>query len=244
MSSRADLGMAREELAQARSVVALTGAGISAESGVPTFRGQDGLWRNYSATDLATPQAFARDPRLVWEWYQWRRGLIAKTTFNAGHAALARLEAGTTDFLLVTQNVDGLHRSAGSQALIEIHGNIWITRCTGCGERREDRRLDMELPPGCQCGGLLRPDVVWFGEQLELAALNRAQDACLSCDLMLVVGTSAVVQPAASFPMLAKQKGAKIIEVNLEGTPLSSWADYSFFDRASLVLPQLILPQS
>ena len=243
MAIGTDIDRAREELARAESIVALTGAGISAESGVPTFRGQDGLWRNYSATDLATPEAFASDPRLIWDWYQWRRELIAKTTFNAGHSALVRLEAGAADFLLITQNVDGLHKSAGSKALIEIHGNIWTTRCTGCGEIREDRRLDMGLPPRCRCGGLLRPDVIWFGEALDAAAMSKAQAACARCDLMLVVGTSAVVQPVASFPLLAKQNGAKVMEVNLERTPISSWADYSFFDKASLVLPRLVLPQ-
>ena len=155
----------REWLRAASSVAALTGAGISAESGIPTFRGAGGLWRQFRPEDLATPEAFARDPRLVWEWYEWRRKLIASAQPNPGHVALVELEKSKPQFTLITQNVDGLHERAGSRKVLKLHGDIWISRCTGCGrERREEERGPEELPPRCECGSRLRPGVVWFGE--------------------------------------------------------------------------------
>ena len=164
---------AGQRLRAARRVVALTGAGISAESGVPTFRGPGGLWRQYRPEDLATPEAFARDPRLVWEWYAWRRETIAPLRPNAAHDALVALEKRTPEFLLATQNVDGLHAAAGSRRIVELHGTIWRLRCTSCGEERDDRRVPLaEIPPRCDCGALLRPGVVWFGE----AAARRGGD--------------------------------------------------------------------
>lgn len=226
----------------AGSVVVLTGAGVSAESGVPTFRGEDGLWRNYRAEDLATPSAFARDPKLVWEWYQWRRELIAACRPNPAHDFIARLEREHRgDFLLVTQNVDGLHRLAGSTKLVEVHGNIWDVRCSACGLSREDRTLPFpELPPRCdECRGLLRPGVVWFGEALPEEAIGRAFAAAERCDLMLVVGTSAVVYPVAYLPQLAKRAGAYVIEVNPDETPLTPLADESRRGKAGEVLKNL-----
>ncbi|MBI3090015.1 MAG: NAD-dependent deacylase [Candidatus Tectomicrobia bacterium] len=231
-----------EKLAAARRVAVLTGAGISAESGVPTFRGADGLWRRYRAEDLATPQAFARDPRLVWEWYDWRRQLIAKVEPNAGHLALARLEARCPDFSLITQNVDGLHPKAGSRRLVELHGNIWRLRCTAEQRTLVDARVPLpELPPRCPtCQALARPDVVWFGEALPQAVLEAAFEAAREAEVFLVVGTAAVVQPAASLPLTAKRAGAYVIEVNLEPTPISSSVDESLFAPAGEVLPLLI----
>jgi NAD-dependent deacetylase len=225
------------------AVVVLTGAGVSAESGVPTFRGADGLWRNFRAEELATPSAFARDPKLVWEWYQWRRELIAACRPNPAHEFIARLErASRGDFLLVTQNVDGLHRLAGSTKLVEVHGNIWDVRCASCGAGREDRTLPFpELPPKCDaCGGLLRPGVVWFGEALPEEAIGRAFAAAESCELMLVVGTSAVVYPVAYLPQLAKRAGAYVIEVNPDETPLTPFADESRRGNAGEVLGGLL----
>ena len=233
---------ARHKLAQASRVAVLTGAGISAESGVPTFRGEDGLWKQYRAEDLATPQAFARDPKLVWDWYHWRRGLMADCKPNPAHLALARLEQSLgAGFTLITQNVDGLHELAGSKSLLEIHGSIWRFRCTSCGRSGSDRSLDHASPPLCeQCGGILRPDVVWFGESLDHELLARAEQAALMAQVMLVVGTSALVQPAASLAGVASHHGAYVIEVNLEPTPNSSWVNVSFLGKAGEILPELV----
>jgi len=230
------------ERAQAtRRVVVLTGAGVSAESGVPTFRGADRLWGRHRAEDLATPEAFARDARLVWEWYEWRRQLIATRRPNAAHEAIAALETHAREFLLITQNVDGLHRWAGSRRLAELHGNLWRVRCLAEGTVTENREVPLpSLPPHCACGALLRPDVVWFGEALPTDAIRQAYDAVESCDVMLVVGTSALVQPAASLPMIAKAHGAYVVEVNLEPTPLSGFADESHHGKAGEILPRLL----
>lgn len=230
-----------ERVQAAKRVVVLTGAGVSAESGIPTFRGADGLWRRHRAEELATPEAFARDPRLVWEWYEWRRQLIAARRPNAAHEAIAALEVRAQDFLLVTQNVDGLHRRAGSRRIVELHGNLWRVRCPAEGTVTENLEVPLpSLPPRCACGALLRPDVVWFGEALPTDAIRRAYDAVESCDVMLVVGTSALVQPAASLPMIGKAHGAYLVEVNLEPTPLSGFADESHQGKAGELLPQLL----
>ncbi|MFQ5792264.1 MAG: NAD-dependent deacetylase [Acidobacteriota bacterium] len=228
------------KLAEARRVSILTGAGVSAESGVPTFRGPEGLWRKFRPEELATPEAFARDPRLVWEWYDWRRQKVASCRPNRGHEALAGIEPAFEDFTLVTQNVDGLHRAAGSRRVCELHGNIWILRCTGCHRREEDRRTPLlELPPRCRCGSLLRPDVVWFGEALPAEPLSRSVEAMRRCQLLLVVGTSALVHPAGSLPVLAKQSGALVVEVNRERTPLSGLADATLLGPSATFLPEL-----
>jgi len=231
----------RALLARARNIVALTGAGCSAESGVPTFRGPGGLWRNFRPEDLATPEAFERDPGLVWEWYDWRRGLVAKASPNPGHTALAALEARDPGLTLITQNVDGLHSLAGSRNLLEIHGSLWRTRCLSCSEIREDRRiLPRALPPRCPCGGLLRPDVVWFGESLPVDLVHRSIRAVDACDLMLVVGTSSLVQPAASFADAALERSIPVVEINLDPTPLSSRATHVLHGRSGEILPRLI----
>lgn len=225
----------------ARAVAVLTGAGLSQESGVPTFRGANGLWRRYRPEELATPEAFARDPRLVWEWYDWRRSLIARAEPNPAHRALAELEQRLPEFALLTQNVDGLENLAGARNVLRLHGDIWLLRCVGCGREEKNSAVPLPaLPPRCACGALLRPGVVWFGEALPGDVLERAFAAARRAEVFLVVGTSAVVQPAASLPLVAKQAGARVIEVNLEPTPLSSVADASFFGRAGEILPQLI----
>ncbi len=228
-------------LAEAERVVVLTGAGISAESGVPTFRGAGGLWRQHRPEDLATPEAFVRGPRLVWEWYDWRRARVAKAEPNPGHLALAQLERRVPGFTLITQNVDGLHQRAGSRRVLKLHGDIWTLHCLGCGLEETNHDVPLrEIPPRCTCGGLFRPGVVWFGEALPADVLRHAMEAAAHAQLFLVVGTSAVVQPAASLPLLAQQNRAKLVEVNLEETPLSAQADASFWGKAGELLPRLL----
>lgn len=237
----AELGAAVARLRAATRVVALTGAGVSAESGVPTFRGADGLWGRFRAEDLATPEAFTRDPRLVWEWYEWRRQRVAAVRPNPAHVALAALEARVPEFLLITQNVDGLHAMAGSRRMLELHGSLWRVRCIGCGERREDRRVPLPgKPPRCACGALLRPDIVWFGEALDPGIVERAHEASLRAEVALVIGTSSLVYPAASLPQLARAAGAFVIEVNPEQTSLSRLADVWLRGRAAEIVPALL----
>lgn len=236
-----ELDAAAAILRGAKCVVALTGAGISAESGVPTFRGEDGLWRHFRAEDLATPEAFARDPKLVWEWYDWRRGIIAGVSPNPGHVTLAAWENHFPEFALITQNVDGLHARAGSTRLAELHGNIWKVRCTKEETISDDHSVPLkEIPPRCsRCGSLLRPHIVWFGESLDSEVLGRAFSLSAACEVMLVVGTSALVHPAASLPYRAAANGAKIIEINPFSTPLTGEADISIQGKAGEVLPEI-----
>ena len=222
------------------SLCVLTGAGVSAESGVPTFRGPGGLWKRRDPMSLATPEAFAADPKEVWEWYQWRREKIRGCVPNAGHLALAAIERGKPDFLLVTQNVDGLHRAAGSRRLVEIHGNIWIVRCAACGREREDRGVFETLPPRCgPCGGMLRPGVVWFGEMLPRDAAEAAEEMLGRCEVLIVAGTSALVAPASGYAAAAKRRGARVIEVNPDETPISGLCDAAFRGCSAEVLPAL-----
>jgi len=228
-------------LAAAGRVAVLTGAGISAESGVPTFRGSDGLWRQYRAETLATPEAFAADPVLVWQWYDWRRGLIAPVEPNAGHRVLAGWESLFESFAVITQNVDGLHEKAGSRDVLELHGNIWKLRCTQENTVREVRDTPLPaIPPKCaDCGALLRPHVVWFGEPLENALLERARALSAASRVIFVIGTSAVVEPAASLPLTAARAGAKIVEINVEPTPLTPYADFFLAGKAGEILPEI-----
>lgn len=227
---------------KAESVAVLTGAGISAESGVPTFReAQKGLWSQYDPQELATPEAFRCNPELVWQWYSWRRELIAGAEPNAGHRALSELENHVPKLTLITQNVDGLHRQAGSTSVIELHGNIARTICSQEGMVIDAWPEREELPPKCpRCGGLLRPDVVWFGESLPAEAVALALEASRRCDLFLSVGTSALVQPAASLPFEARHHGATLVEVNVEETPLTAFADYQLKGQAGRVIPLLL----
>jgi len=190
---------------------------------------------------LATPGAFASDPREVWEWYQWRRQRIRMCAPNPGHAALAAAERGKPDFLLVTQNVDGLHRAAGSRRLVEIHGNIWVVRCVGCGAEREEPGDFPELPPRCAgCGGLLRPGVVWFGETLPPDASEAAFSMLSRCEVLIVAGTSAMVAPASGYAAVAKRRGARVVEVNPDETPVSGICDAAFRGKSGEVLPELL----
>ncbi len=226
-----------------RRVVALTGAGISAESGVPTFRGEGGLWKKHRPEELATPQAFGADPQLVWDWYIYRRNLIAATQPNPGHQALLELESLLGDaFTLITQNVDGLHARAGSKNIIELHGNIFVNRCNECHKRFSEDSLNFDqLPPEClSCGGAVRPGVVWFGEGLDSIAIEDAFSNSHQATLFLSIGTSAVVHPAASLPQIAKQNGAYLLEINPERTPLSSLADVVINGSSAKVLPPLV----
>jgi len=226
---------------ECRSLCVLSGAGVSAESGVPTFRGPEGLWRLRDPMSLATPEAFAEDPKEVWEWYQWRRQRIRDCAPNPGHAALAAVEAAKPDFLLITQNVDGLHRAAGSRRVAEIHGNIWVVRCVGCGAQRYEQGDFTALPPRCEgCGGLLRPGVVWFGEMLPREASEAATNMLSRCEVLIVAGTSAVVAPASGFAAVAKRHGARVIEVNPEETPVSAICDATFRGRSGEILPGLL----
>jgi NAD-dependent deacetylase len=216
-----------------RNVVVLTGAGVSADSGIPTFRGAGGLWREYRAEDLATPEAFRRDPRMVWEWYEWRRGLIRAAEPNAAHDAIARLP----DAVVVTQNVDGLHARAGSADVIELHGNIFRVRCVQEGNPRMHVEAFSSLPPRCECGALLRPDVVWFGEALPEDAFERAAELVHAADAVLVVGTSGVVYPAAGLVRLTRGLS---IEVNPEASALSSTCTFAVAARASAAVPPIV----
>jgi NAD-dependent deacetylase len=216
-----------------RNVVVFTGAGVSADSGIPTFRGEGGLWRNFRAEDLATPEAFARDPALVWEWYEWRRDLIRAAQPNAAHRAIAAL----TDAVVVTQNVDALHARAGSADVVELHGNLFRARCV-----REQRILPAlnafdAIPPRCQCGALLRPDVVWFGEMLPEDAVARASAVIHAADLLLIIGTSGIVYPAAGFVALC---GGTTIEINPQASALSSRCTYAVAETAAAATPPLV----
>ena len=216
-----------------RRIVVFTGAGISADSGIPTFRGEGGLWRNFRAEDLATPEAFNRDPLLVWEWYEWRRGLIREAKPNAAHEAIARLP----DAVVVTQNVDGLHARGGAKDVVELHGNIFCVRCLREGNPRMHEEPFEKLPPRCECGAQLRPGVVWFGEALPPGAVARAVGAIHEADLMLVIGTSGVVYPAAGFVNL--HEGLSI-EINPDTSGVSSACTYAIPARAAEATPAIV----
>jgi len=230
----------RQRLRDATRITAITGAGVSAASGVPTFRGPGGLWRNFRPEQLATPEAFRRDPTLVWEWYDWRRGLIAACAPNAAHDVIARWSRAP-GFTLITQNVDGLHERAGTRNLVRYHGSIWQLQCAaGCGAPDwEDRRVPIDpLPPRCaSCGGLARPGVVWFGEGIPEDAA-RAAAAATGCDVFLSIGTSSVVYPAAALAAEAHARGAFTIEINPETTGAA--VDIAIPLPAEVVLPQLL----
>lgn len=231
-----------DRLRAAKRVTILTGAGVSAESGVPTFRdAQTGLWAKYRAEDLATPNAFRRNPRLVWEWYEWRRKLVSDARPNQGHFALAEMEKLFPDFQLITQNVDGLHQRAGSQRVIELHGNITRTKCFDEGTIVQKWETTLDVPPRCPtCGGLLRPDVVWFEEPLPELELEKANRATANCECFLSIGTSTVVYPAASLPFEALRSGALVVEINPQPTPFTEHAHFVLDGKAGAVLPKLL----
>lgn len=231
-----------QKLRSSTRVVALTGAGVSQESGLRTFRDpQTGLWAKHRPEDLASPEAFRRDPKLVWDWYAWRREALKGVRPNPGHYALVELEDRIPEFTLVTQNVDGLHRMAGSRRLFELHGNIQRVRCSECGRFAEDWPENAEDVPRCQvCGGLLRPDVVWFGEALPRAELEAAVQAARACELFLSIGTSGVVQPAASLAYAAHNRGAALVEINPDPTPLTPKTNYFLQGKSGELLPELV----
>jgi NAD-dependent deacetylase len=257
---------ARTLIHEAKALVILTGAGISAESGLKTFRDGGGLWEEHTLEDVATPEGFRRDPSLVWRFYNARRRAADVATPNPAHLALARLEAGklhrakmkpaatnghgngngtshrsTPPVTILTQNIDGLHQQAGSRHVIELHGSIWQVRCTSCGMLTTEHPIELSIPPICDaCDGLLRPNVVWFGEHLDPEVLHQADESVKDCDCFIVVGTSAVVQPAASYPVLAARRGIPVIEVNLERTPVSDLTASCLLGKAGEILPKLI----
>lgn len=228
-------------LAAGERVLVLTGAGVSAESGLATFRGPGGLWEGRPARELATPQAFRSDPVEVWRFYDWRRREAAKAEPNPGHLAIARFQRARPGVALVTQNVDGLHQRAGSAEVVELHGSLWTLRCTRDGREREDRTVPFpELPPRCECGATLRPGVVWFGENLPVGPFGTARELALAASLVLVVGTSSLVHPAASLPSLARARGAWVVEINPEPTVLTPDVDEHLPAPSGRLLPDLL----
>ena len=249
------LAEARALVASARTIVVLTGAGISAESGVPTFRGEDGLWKSFRAEQLATPEAFERDPRLVWEWYSWRRERIAECVPNAAHLALARFALAHPDVRIITQNVDGLHTQAARMAAedadpsaampLELHGALFRDRCTMCAFHQDNRsgvdHQSLASLPRCErCGALLRPDVVWFGERLFPGVMEEAHEWAARADVAIIIGTSGLVQPAASLGDATRANGGAVIELNPDATPLTRTAQVVLRGRAAEITPALL----
>ncbi|MDG7050211.1 MAG: NAD-dependent deacylase [Nitrososphaerota archaeon] len=227
------------QIKDAQKIVFVTGAGISQESGIPTFRGKDGLWRKYDPMQLATIDAFYEDPKLVWEWYEERRSNILAAKPNAGHFAISEL-AKFKEVIILTQNIDGLHQRAGSKNVLELHGSIIRIKCTNCDFNDNITKPFEELPPKCKCGKILRPDVVWFGEGLPQDVWSDAITHAQSCDVMIIVGTSLVVSPANTLPLYAKQNGAVLIEVNPEKTVMSADMDLSVREKSAIALPELV----
>ena len=227
------------QIKDAKKIVFVTGAGISQESGIPTFRGKDGLWRKYDPMQLATIDAFYEDPQLVWEWYEERRANILAAQPNAGHFAIAEL-AKYKQVIILTQNIDGLHQRSGSKHVLELHGSIIRIKCTVCDFKDNIATPFESLPPKCKCGNILRPDVVWFGEGLPQDVWGQAISHAQTCDVMIIVGTSLVVSPANTLPLYAKQNGAVLIEVNPEKTVMSSEMDLSVRETSANALPELV----
>jgi len=231
-----------QAIANCRRCVVLTGAGISAESGVPTFRGKEGLWGKFKAEELATMHAFVANPKIVWEWYNWRRQLLSEVNPNPGHYALKEMEELFDRFVLITQNVDGLHAAAGSSQILELHGNITKNKCIDCNrpfDMADD--IDPAAIPACEhCGGKIRPDVVWFGEMLDSETIDSAFAESERADLFFSIGTSALIHPAASLPVAAKRSGATLVEINTEPTPLTGLADYFVEACSGEALPRIV----
>ncbi|MDR3613653.1 MAG: NAD-dependent deacylase [Candidatus Obscuribacterales bacterium] len=236
-----DIEKAAALMRSASNMAVLTGAGVSKESGIPTFRdAQTGLWAKYDPQQLASPEGFKNNPELVWQWYDMRRQNLANVQPNAAHIAISALESEFSEFAVLTQNVDGLHQRAGSKHVVELHGNITTFYCFDRLHPASEIPTGLKQPPVCHCGSLIRPAVVWFGEALDRSVWRSASQTAIGCEVMLVVGTSALVQPAASLPFDAKQKGAKIIEINPEQTPLTRRADLFIQAPAAIAFPLLM----
>lgn len=229
-----------EKLQSAQKIVFFSGAGISAESGIPTFRGKDGIWNKLNPKELANFNAFIKNPKLVWEWYNYRKSIVHQAKPNPGHLAIVEMEKSVKNVIVITQNVDNLHRRAGSKTVYELHGNIESNFCVKC-KKHYDEELDFnDGIPTCTCGGLIRPDVVWFGELLPAEQFQLSEKAARNCDLFFIVGTSAVVYPAASLVKVAKSNGAFLVEVNIEETEATSIVDVSLFGESGKILPQIV----
>lgn len=226
-----------DRIRKARRVSVLTGAGVSAESGIPTFRGAGGIWEKYDFNKLATPHGFMENPELAWDWYQLRQREMMKAQPNEAHLVIAEMEDHFPSFAVLTQNIDGFHRRAGSRNIVELHGNIWRMRCVRDGTIVELDSPVEHIPPLCQCGSIMRPDVVWFGEPLPSEAIEAASTVARESDVMFVVGTSAIVYPAAALPALTKSAGGLVVEVNVEPTPVTAYAALTLFGPAGEVLP-------
>ena len=228
-------------LKKALKVAVLTGAGVSAESGVPTFRGEEGLWKKFKPEELANFDSFMKNPDIVWEWYAFRKKMMSEVHPNPGHHSLVKMEEYYPDFTLITQNIDNLHRIAGSKNILELHGNIRRNYCLDCGRQYDDEQLQMgKTAPRCECGGLIRPDVVWFGEMLPQDILNAAFRAAEECEVFFSIGTSALVSPASMLPMIAKTANALLIEINPQETELTKAVDHYLQGPSGEILPQLI----
>lgn len=228
-----------DKLKNSEHVAVLTGAGISAESGVATFRGEEGLWKKFSPEEMANFDAFMKNPELVWEWYNWRKKLMVDVGPNPGHTALAALEEMVPDFWLITQNVDGLHHQAGSKNILTLHGDIFKSYCVKC-KKDWDEPVFKDGVPTCDCGGMVRPDVVWFGESLNPKTITKAYDIARNAQVFFSIGTSAHVVPAAHLPLFAKENGAYIVEINVEDTPLTPLVDEFIKGKSGEILPALI----
>ncbi len=236
------IAKAYELVSSSNEIVVLTGAGISAESGIPTYRGQEGLWRNYDPQELATPEAFFKNPKLVWEWYDSRRTIMKNAKPNPGHFAITALEKEKKDFTLITQNVDGLHSTAGTRNIIELHGSLWEIKCTECEKLEKNYQVPIpEIPPICSaCGAVMRPNTVWFGEIIPMERIDRCLFAIEQCDLLLIVGTSGVVEPAASMGLIAKKSEKPVVEINIDTTPGTGLYDASVMGKSGEILPLLV----
>jgi NAD-dependent deacetylase len=229
-----------DKLKTAESVVFFTGAGISAESGIPTFRGKDGIWNKLKPEELANFNAFMKNPEMVWEWYKYRKKIVSEAQPNPGHLAIASFQDKIKNVTVVTQNVDNLHRRAGSKNIYELHGNIERNYCIKCKTwYNEDINIQDKIPR-CVCGGLIRPDVVWFGEFLPEDQYSSAEKASAEADVFFIVGTSGIVYPAASMIYVAKRNGAYVVEINIEETEVSSVADESYFGESGKILPEIL----
>ena len=232
-----------DRLKEAKSIVFFTGAGISAESGIPTFRGKDGIWNKLKPEELANFNAFLKNPDMVWEWYQHRRNIIHETGPNPAHHAIVEFEKYYDDVAVVTQNVDNLHGRVGSKNIYELHGNIERNYCVDCKTEYDDSKIDLSTKqvPNCElCDGLIRPDVVWFGEMLPQQVFADAEKKAEQSDICFIIGTSAVVYPAAYIPMSAKQNGSYLVEINITNTEISSYCNYSLFGKAGEIMPEIL----